>query len=77
MGKQVRNYKKQEDKLQTKVNSMGKELKHDEWMIEHVKDENRELRQLEKELERHQKQIAEDAESWSSDGVNEKTNTIH
>jgi hypothetical protein len=56
---------------------LGKEVKHDEWMIEHIKDENRELKSLEKELERQQKKMAEEAESWSGDGVNEKTNSIH
>jgi len=76
MGKTVKSYKKQEDRMQTKVNSLGKELKHDEWMIEHVKDENRELRQLEHDLEKHQKAIEQEAhdihESWGSDGLNEK-----
>ena len=31
---------------------MGKELKHDEWEIQHVKSEEHELKELEKELER-------------------------
>jgi hypothetical protein len=56
---------------------MGKEIKHDEWVIEHVKDEERELKKMEKDLEKHMKKVVEEAESWSSDGVNEKHTTIH
>lgn len=43
--------------MQGEVRHLNKELKHDEWMIEHVKDENRELRMLEKDLEHQQKKI--------------------
>ena len=56
---------------------MSKELKHDEWMIEHVKDEEREIKQMAKELKKHQDRIAEYGESWSADGENEKHNHIH
>ena len=77
MGKQVKGYKHQEDKLQHKVDNMGKEIKHDEWVIEHVKEEERSLKQMEKDLEKHMKKVVEEAESWSSDGVNEKHTTIH
>jgi len=38
--------------MQRKVETMGKEIKHDEWLIEHVKDEERELKKLEKDLEK-------------------------
>ncbi len=39
MGRQVHSYKKQEDRMNTKVNSLTKELKHDEWMITNEKKE--------------------------------------
>ena len=55
---------------------MSKELKHDEWLIEHVKDEEREIKQMAKELKKHQDKLKEAEESWSADGENEKTNHI-
>lgn len=55
---------------------MNKELKHDEWLIEHVKDEERELKQMEKEILKHQEKIKEYGESWSADGENEKHHHI-
>jgi len=67
--------------MQGEVKHLNKELKHDEWMIEHVKDENRELRMLEKDLEHQQKKIREEEqamlESWGDDGKNEKHNNVH
>lgn len=56
---------------------MGKELKHDEWMIEHVKDEERELKQMEKDILRHQEKLKDYRESWGDDGENEKHAHIH
>lgn len=56
---------------------MGKELKHDEWVIEHVKTEEQELKQMEKELQRHQDKLKDSMESWGNDGDNEKHHEIH
>jgi hypothetical protein len=56
---------------------MGKELKHDEWVIEHVKDEERELKQMEKEILRQQEKLKDYGESWSADGDNDKHTHIH
>ena len=56
---------------------MGKELKHDEWLIEHVKDEERELKQMEKQLEKHMEKLKDSQESWSADGENDKHTHIH
>merc|ERR1719453_1409261 len=46
-------------------------------MIEHVKDEERELKQMEKEILKHQEKIKEYGESWSADGDNDKHHHIN
>ena len=46
-------------------------MKHDEWEINKVKNEEHELKQMEKDLERHQKNIMAEEhgfqESWGDD----------
>ena len=59
----VHSQKKQEDKMQSKITSLTKEVKHDEWLITSVQKENKKLEKKENELEKNEKKL----EAWGEE----------
>ena len=59
MSKLVHKQKTQEDKMQNKITSLTKEVKHDEWLITNVEKEAKKLEKKENALEKTEKKLQE------------------